>query len=182
MRGWLLAVFSSLLYRTLMSLSVSASLLPLTSSAFSIAIRLCVALPPLLVSVSVAVVVLARLLVWFGVADVFAGNRGRRWWRAGFRFGLRAFVFVWVIPSSLWGTVLVVLRWWGRIVGVVTSFLLFLLYVGAVFLRRGLSGTFMVSSAARVVASSLCVRSGAVAVGSEEERWRQNSVFADDAI
>lgn len=77
-----------------MSLSVSASLLPLTSSAFSIAIRLCVALPPLLVSVSVAVVVLARLLVWFGVADVFAGHRGRRWWRAGFRFGLRAFVFV----------------------------------------------------------------------------------------
>lgn len=40
----------------------------------------------------------------------------------------------------------------------------------------------MVSSAARVVASSLRVRSGAVAVGSEEERWRQNSVFADDGI
>lgn len=81
-----------------MSLSVSASLLPLTSSAFSFATRLCVALPPLLVSVSVAVVVvvLARLLVWFGVADVFAGNRGRRWWWAGFGFGLgfRAFVFV----------------------------------------------------------------------------------------
>lgn len=40
----------------------------------------------------------------------------------------------------------------------------------------------MVSSAARLVASSLCVRSGAVAVGSEEERWTNNSVFADDAI
>lgn len=78
-----------------MSLSVCTAFFPFALSSSSspsspIATRLCVALPPFLVSVPVfvtVVVVFAGFFVRFDMADLFA-----RWRGAGLR--LRAFIFI----------------------------------------------------------------------------------------
>lgn len=112
MRTGLLAVLRGLLDRTLMPLAVRTAFFPfaaLPSSSYTA--RLCVALPPLLISVPVFVtlmMVFAGFFVGFDMADLFARRRRRR--RARLRLWLRALVLIRMVASSLWRAVLLLLR------------------------------------------------------------------------
>lgn len=186
MRAGLLAVLRGLLDWTLMPLAVRAAFFPFAAlpSSSSFAARLCVALPPILLSVPVFVTVMmvfAGFFVGFDMADLFARRRRRARLWLWLWLWLRALVLVRMVASSLRRAVLLLLRRRGRVVCVVAP-LLFLFHVGGLFLRGGFPCASVASSAASLGASRVCVCPGGlfyVAVGgSEAERYKDESTSA----